>query len=38
LRDADIVVSGRGGRLRISIAPYNDDEDISRVARVLGRI
>lgn len=35
LRDARIVCSARGGRLRVSLAPYNDEADISALAAAL---
>lgn len=35
IRDAGIVVSGRGGRIRVSLAPYNDEGDVAALARVL---
>jgi selenocysteine lyase/cysteine desulfurase len=37
LRMANIVASGRGGRLRISLAPYNDDDDVAELVSVLSR-
>ena len=38
LRSVGIISSGRGGRLRISIAPYNDEDDITALADSLRRI
>ncbi len=35
LRDAGIVCGARGGRLRVSLAPYNDDGDIAALAAAL---
>ena len=35
LRTAGIVCSGRGGRLRVSVAPYNDEGDIAAFANAL---
>lgn len=35
LRTAGIVCSGRGGRLRVSLAPYNDESDIAAFANAL---
>jgi selenocysteine lyase/cysteine desulfurase len=35
LRDGGIVCSTRGGRLRVSLAPYNDDSDIAALAAAL---
>jgi selenocysteine lyase/cysteine desulfurase len=37
LRTAGIVVSGRGGRLRVSLAPYNDERDVARLTGALGQ-
>jgi selenocysteine lyase/cysteine desulfurase len=36
LRRANIVAAGRGGRLRISLAPYNNEEDVADLVKVLG--
>jgi selenocysteine lyase/cysteine desulfurase len=38
LRQAKIVVGGRGGRLRISLAPYNNQEDVADLVRELARV
>jgi selenocysteine lyase/cysteine desulfurase len=38
LRRANIVASGRGGRLRISLAPYNNEEDVALLVRELSRL
>jgi cysteine desulfurase/selenocysteine lyase len=35
LRDEGIVCGTRGGRIRISLAPYNDGADVERLTRVL---
>jgi selenocysteine lyase/cysteine desulfurase len=35
LRDEGIVCSARGGRLRVSLAPYNDEDDIAALAAAL---
>ncbi len=35
LRSARIVCSARGDRLRVSLAPYNDEDDIAALATVL---
>jgi cysteine desulfurase / selenocysteine lyase len=35
LADRGIVCSARGGRVRVSIAPYNDESDIDAVAQAL---
>ncbi len=35
LRTAGIVCSTRGGRLRVSLAPYNDESDIAAIANAL---
>jgi selenocysteine lyase/cysteine desulfurase len=32
---AGIVCSARGGRVRVSLAPYNDEEDIARLVDAL---
>lgn len=36
LRRAGVVCSGRGGRLRVSLAPYNDGGDVGALADALG--
>ncbi len=36
LRNAKIVCSSRGGRVRVSIAPYNDESDIDALVAALG--
>jgi selenocysteine lyase/cysteine desulfurase len=36
LRAANIVCSSRGGRVRISLAPYNDESDIDALVAALG--
>ena len=38
LREAGIVASGRGGRLRVSLAPFNDESDVAALVRVLGSL
>ena len=38
LREVNIVASGRGGRLRISIAPYNNEEDIAALVSSIRQI
>lgn len=35
LRDDGVVCGTRGGRIRVSFAPYNDDTDVARLVRVL---
>lgn len=35
LADRKIVCSSRGGRIRVSIAPYNDENDIDRLTQAL---
>jgi selenocysteine lyase/cysteine desulfurase len=35
LADRGIVCGTRGGRIRVSIAPYNDESDIEAVAQAL---
>lgn len=35
LADRSIVCSARGGRIRVSIAPYNDENDIDMITQVL---
>jgi cysteine desulfurase / selenocysteine lyase len=37
LRDEGIVCGTRGGRIRISLAPYNDGTDVQRLTRILDR-
>ena len=36
LQTANIVCSSRGGRVRISLAPYNDESDIESLVAALG--
>ena len=36
LRRANIVCSSRGGRVRVSLAPYNDESDIDTLVAALG--
>jgi selenocysteine lyase/cysteine desulfurase len=36
LRAAKIVCSARGGRVRVSLAPYNDESDIDALVAALG--
>jgi selenocysteine lyase/cysteine desulfurase len=36
LRTANIVCSSRGGRVRVSLAPYNDESDIDSLVAALG--
>ncbi|MCH7643705.1 MAG: aminotransferase class V-fold PLP-dependent enzyme [Myxococcales bacterium] len=36
LRTANIVCSSRGGRVRVSLAPYNDESDIDSLVTALG--
>jgi selenocysteine lyase/cysteine desulfurase len=35
LADRKIVCSARGGRIRVSLAPYNDENDIDMITQVL---
>jgi selenocysteine lyase/cysteine desulfurase len=35
LREANIVCSSRGGRVRVSLAPYNDEGDIDALVAAL---
>jgi selenocysteine lyase/cysteine desulfurase len=37
LRSDNLVVGARGGRLRVSIAPYNDEEDMTALVASLSR-
>jgi cysteine desulfurase / selenocysteine lyase len=36
LRRANVVCSSRGGRVRVSLAPYNDESDIDSLLAALG--
>ena len=36
LQAANIVCSSRGGRVRVSLAPYNDESDIDSLVAALG--
>jgi selenocysteine lyase/cysteine desulfurase len=36
LRRSNIVCSSRGGRVRVSLAPYNDESDIDSLVEALG--
>jgi len=36
LRTANVVCSSRGGRVRVSLAPYNDESDIDALVTALG--
>jgi selenocysteine lyase/cysteine desulfurase len=36
LRTANLVCSSRGGRVRVSLAPYNDESDIDSLVAALG--
>ena len=36
LRTANVVCSSRGGRVRVSLAPYNDEGDIDSLVAALG--
>ena len=36
LRAANIVCSSRGGRVRVSLAPYNDESDVDTLVEALG--
>jgi selenocysteine lyase/cysteine desulfurase len=36
LRTANVVCSSRGGRVRVSLAPYNDESDIDALVAALG--
>ncbi len=36
LRTANIVCSSRGGRVRVSLAPYNDESDVDSLVAALG--
>jgi len=38
LRDEGIVCGMRGGRIRISLAPYNDGSDVERLTRALAAV
>ncbi len=35
LRAADVMCGARGGRIRVSFAPYNDSTDVERLTRAL---
>ena len=35
LESRRIVCSARGGRIRVSIAPYNDESDIEAIVQAL---
>jgi len=35
LADRGIVCGARGGRLRVSIAPYNDESDVDAMTQAL---
>jgi selenocysteine lyase/cysteine desulfurase len=37
LRSQNIVCGTRGGRMRISLAPYNDESDVSTLIEALAR-
>jgi selenocysteine lyase/cysteine desulfurase len=37
LRQVNIIAGSRGGRLRISLAPYNNDDDIAGLVEILSR-
>ena len=37
LHEHDIVCSTRGGRIRVSLAPYNDESDVRRLVEALGQ-
>ena len=37
LKEVGIVCGSRGGRLRVSLAPYNDENDITAFARALAQ-
>jgi len=36
LRMAKIVCSSRGGRIRVSLAPYNDESDVDSLVAAFG--
>jgi selenocysteine lyase/cysteine desulfurase len=36
LRSANVVCSSRGGRIRVSLAPYNDESDVDALVAALG--
>jgi len=36
LQDATVICSSRGGRVRVSLAPYNDESDIDALIAALG--
>jgi len=36
LRTANVVCSSRGGRIRVSLAPYNDESDVDALVAALG--
>ena len=38
LRDAGVVTDYRGERLRFGFGPYQDEDDVDRLCRVLGRV
>ena len=38
LRERNIICSSRGGRIRVSLAPYNDEHDVARLIDVLAEI
>lgn len=38
LRTLGIVAGGRGGRLRVSLAPYNNEDDVLDLVRALGQL
>ncbi len=38
LRDVGVVCSNRGGRLRVSLAPYNDENDITALVGALAQV
>ncbi|MEX0863980.1 MAG: aminotransferase class V-fold PLP-dependent enzyme [Acidimicrobiia bacterium] len=38
LRTVGIVAGGRGGRLRISLAPYNNEDDVADLVRALSQL
>jgi selenocysteine lyase/cysteine desulfurase len=37
LNEHDIVCGTRGGRIRVSLAPYNDESDVRRLVEALGQ-
>ncbi len=38
IRDANIVCSGRNGRIRVSIAHFNDENDVRALVKILQQV